>query len=42
MQGYSIVRAEVPLTRMFGYSGNLRSLTSGMATFSMQFACYRR
>lgn len=42
MQGYSIIRAEVPLTRMFGYSGNLRSLTSGMATFSMQFSCYRK
>ncbi len=41
MQGYSIVRAEVPLVKMFGYSGNLRSLTSGMATFSMQFNCYR-
>ncbi len=42
MQGYSIVRAEVPLVKMFGYSGNLRSLTSGMATFSMQFDCYRK
>jgi elongation factor G len=42
MQEYSIVRAEVPLTQMFGYSGNLRSLTSGMATFSMQFGCYRK
>ncbi|MEM7714623.1 MAG: elongation factor G [Cyanobacteria bacterium P01_A01_bin.68] len=42
LQGYSIIRAEVPLTKMFGYSGNLRSLTSGMATFSMQFACYRK
>ena len=42
LQGYSIIRAEVPLTQMFGYSGNLRSLTSGMATFSMQFACYRK
>lgn len=42
MQGYSIVRAEVPLAKMFGYSGNLRSLTSGMATFSMQFGCYRK
>ncbi|MEO0844017.1 MAG: hypothetical protein AAF063_34800, partial [Cyanobacteria bacterium J06643_5] len=34
--------AEVPLTQMFGYSSNLRSLTSGMATFSMQFNCYRK
>lgn len=42
IQGYSIIRAEVPLTKMFGYSGDLRSLTSGMATFTMQFACYRK
>jgi elongation factor G len=40
--GYSIIRAEVPLVKMFGYSGNLRSLTKGMATFSMQFSCYRK
>jgi elongation factor G len=42
MQGYSIISAEVPLTQMFGYSGKLRSLTSGMATFTMQFSCYRK
>ncbi|MEH2072693.1 MAG: elongation factor G [Nostoc sp.] len=42
MQGYSVIRAEVPLARMFGYSTDLRSLTSGMATFSMEFACYRQ
>lgn len=42
MQGYSIINAEVPLAKMFGYSGNLRSLTSGMAKFSMQFSCYRK
>ncbi|MBD2681076.1 MULTISPECIES: elongation factor G [Nostoc] len=42
MQGYSVIRAEVPLARMFGYSTDLRSLTSGMATFSMEFACYKQ
>ncbi|KAF3884450.1 MULTISPECIES: elongation factor G [Nostocales] len=42
MQGDSVIRAEVPLEKMFGYSTALRSLTSGMATFSMEFACYRR
>ncbi|RCJ41411.1 translation elongation factor G [Nostoc punctiforme NIES-2108] len=42
MQGYTVIRAEVPLARMFGYSTELRSLTSGMATFSMEFACYRQ
>ncbi|MDZ7992577.1 MAG: elongation factor G [Nostoc sp. EfeVER01] len=42
MQGYTVIRAEVPLARMFGYSTELRSLTSGMATFTMEFACYRQ
>ncbi len=42
MQGYSVIRAEVPLVKMFGYSTDLRSLTSGMATFSMEFASYRQ
>lgn len=42
MQGYTVIRAEVPLARMFGYSTELRSITSGMATFSMEFACYRQ
>ncbi len=42
MQGYTVIRAEVPLARMFGYSTDLRSLTSGMATFSMEFACYKQ
>ncbi|QLE44343.1 elongation factor G [Nostoc sp. C052] len=42
MQGYTVIRSEVPLARMFGYSTELRSLTSGMATFSMEFACYRQ
>lgn len=39
---YTVIRAEVPLAKMFGYSTDLRSLTSGMATFSMEFACYRQ
>ncbi|MBH8564832.1 elongation factor G [Nostoc sp. CENA67] len=42
MQGYSVIRAEVPLVQMFGYSTELRSLTSGMATFTMEFACYKQ
>ncbi len=36
-----VIQAEVPLAQMFGYSTELRSLTAGMATFSMEFACYR-
>ncbi|NET10642.1 MAG: elongation factor G [Merismopedia sp. SIO2A8] len=34
------IRAEVPLSEMFGYSTQLRSLTAGMANFSMEFARY--
>jgi len=37
-----ILSAEVPLANMFGYATDLRSLTQGQATFSMEFACYRR
>ena len=33
-----IVRAEVPLAQMFGYSTDLRSATQGRATYSMEFA----
>jgi len=36
-----VIRAEVPLAEMFGYSTQLRSLSQGMATFSMEFAEYR-
>jgi elongation factor G len=42
MQDYSVIQALVPLAKMFGYSTELRSLTSGMATFSMEFSCYQR
>lgn len=42
MQTYSVIRAEVPLARMFGYSTDLRSQTAGMASFTMEFACYRQ
>jgi elongation factor G len=34
------IRAKVPLQRMFGYSTDLRSLSQGRATFTMQFAEY--
>jgi elongation factor G len=36
--GRGIVHAIVPLTRMFGYSTQLRSLTEGRGTFSMRFS----
>ena len=35
------IQAEAPLAEMFGYSTELRSLSHGMATFSMEFAEYR-
>ncbi len=36
----SVVEALVPLSAMFGYSTDLRSLTSGRAQFTMQFSRY--
>ncbi|MCA8421007.1 elongation factor G [Burkholderia cenocepacia] len=38
--GGKIVRAEVPLSEMFGYSTSLRSLTQGCATYTMEFKHY--
>ena len=35
-----IVKAEVPLSEMFGYVTQLRTITSGRATSSMEFAKY--
>jgi elongation factor G len=35
-----IVRAQVPLSDMFGYATDLRSRTQGRATYSMQFHAY--
>jgi elongation factor G len=37
-----IVKAEVPLANMFGYSTDVRSMTQGRGNFTMEFACYRR
>jgi elongation factor G len=39
--GDAIIRAEVPLAEMFGYATELRSLSQGMGTFSLEFAEYR-
>ena len=36
-----IVRAEVPLAEMFGYATDLRSMTQGRATYSMEFVHYK-
>ncbi len=35
-----IVRAEVPLAEMFGYATDMRSMSQGRATFSMEFSKY--
>jgi elongation factor G len=35
-----VIRATVPLSAMFGYATDLRSLTQGRATYTMQFARY--
>ncbi len=36
--GLQVVRAEVPLKEMFGYSTQLRSISQGRASYSMEFA----
>ncbi|MDQ3312288.1 MAG: elongation factor G [Actinomycetota bacterium] len=37
-----VVRAQVPLSDMFGYSTDLRSRTQGRATYTMQFGSYQQ
>jgi elongation factor G len=39
-KGTSVIGGEVPLAKMFGYATDLRSLTQGRATFTLQFSCY--
>jgi elongation factor G len=39
--GVKLVKAEVPLAEMFGYSTTLRSLSQGRATYSMEFKKYQ-
>ncbi len=40
--GSQVIKAIVPLARMFGYSTSLRSATQGRGTFSMQFSHFDR
>jgi elongation factor G len=36
-----VIRAQVPMSEMFGYATDLRSKTQGRATYSMQFNSYQ-
>jgi elongation factor G len=40
LAGGKVIRAEVPLAEMFGYSTTVRSLTQGRATYTMEFKNY--
>ena len=39
-EGFTAVRSIVPLAEMFGYATDLRSLTQGRGTFTMEFHHY--
>ena len=41
-KGFEVLRARIPLAELYKYSTTLSSLTSGMATFTMQFADYQQ
>ena len=39
--GARVIKAEVPLSEMFGYATDLRSRTQGRANYTMQFDSYK-
>ncbi|KLU05372.1 Translation elongation factor G [Rhodopirellula islandica] len=41
-EGMTVIRAEVPLAETFGYATDLRSMTQGQGTFTMELAAYRQ
>ncbi|QDV42076.1 Elongation factor G [Stieleria neptunia] len=41
VDGNSVIIAEIPLAETFGYSTDLRSMTQGQGTFTMELATYR-
>ena len=40
--GFAVILGEVPLSEMFGYSNDLRSMTQGKGSFSMEFLKYQK
>jgi elongation factor G len=40
LPGLKVIRAEVPLSEMFGYATSLRSATQGRATYTMELKHY--
>ena len=38
----ALIEGEVPLAETFGYATDLRSMTQGQGTFTMEFARYKR
>ena len=40
--GAAVIQAEVPLAETFGYATDMRSMTQGQGTFSMELLCYRK
>jgi elongation factor G len=40
LHGQKVIRSMVPLSEMFGYSNDLRTMTSGRGNFSMHFERY--
>ena len=41
-EGIGKITAEVPLAETFGYATDLRSMTQGQGTFTMELLCYRK
>jgi elongation factor G len=37
-----VIEAHVPLAEMFGYATDIRSMTQGRGTYTMQFLCYEK
>ena len=40
--GASVIKADIPLSEMFGYSTDLRTMTSGRGNYQMQFDHYEK